>query len=827
MFRDLDFLFDFIEHLPVGIARHDFTGKSANYYNTYFLQMFGWQQEEISTMDDWFQKAYPDENDRTEVIARWHASRDESHRNKQLYSESKHVKIACKDGSFKWCEIRYYYQGDFVYGVFHDNNKLTNLKERYETILQISNEALFIMGTDNGRLYEYNDQTISFLGYDEEEMLHLDVLDWDKDFENIQEYQKLTSIITERPVYFERIHTRKDGSTYHAGVYAKRIVLDDEARFYITVRDITKEKSTQNELLQAKEAAELAKERLKYALEGASDGLWDWNLESGEIYFSPHWFEMLGYQPSSAFAANLSTWEKFVNPEDKDRTLLHIQKYLNGDIEHFEIEFQMRHKDGHWVDILSRGKLAADDNGEVLKPRRFVGTHVDISERKRHQAQLEHIAHYDTLTNLPNRVLLYDRIHQAIARSRRYHRLVAIAYLDLDGFKVVNDSHGHDIGDKLLIQIADRLKKTLRDIDTFSRLGGDEFVAVIPDLENREVVIPILKRLLDTTSEIFTVEDHIFQLSASIGVTFSLIDEAIDPDLLIRQADQAMYHAKQSGKNRYELFDPEHDLSLSPCNLELKRIQTALEQDEFALHYQPKVNMRSGEVVGVEALIRWQHPEDGLRPPAAFLPIIDSHPFIVEMGDWVMETAMKQIQSWQDEGIHIPISINIHPMQLEQKDFVEKVRTLLQKYPKVKKGHLEFEILESDVFNEINSTVKIIACCQKLGIKFSLDDFGIGYSSLTYFRRLPVQIIKIDRTFIVDMLNDIEDMAIVEGILKLSQTFNRTPIAEGVETIEHGLALLDMGCELAQGYGIAKPMEAQAIPTWLQSWQAPTEWLDT
>ena len=564
-------------------------------------------------------------------------------------------------------------------------------------------------------------------------------------------------------------------------------------------------------------------ERLKYALMGASDGLWDWNMQTNKVYYSPRWFEMLGYKYGD-FEETLETWKQLVDPKDQERALDKIQKYLDGKLEKFEVEFRMKHKDGHWVDILSRAKLAVDEQGILLNPLRLVGTHVDISRTKKMQEQLEFMAHYDTLTTLPNRLLFSDRLEHAITQSKRNNTNIAVVYLDLDGFKAVNDMHGHETGDKLLVLLSNKMKDVLREGDTLARLGGDEFVAILENFEDILEDKSVLDRLLLAVSSPAELDNFTLQVSASIGVSFYPQKEAIDADQLIRQSDQAMYQAKQSGKNRYHVFDSENDLAIRTRHESIERMRKALEDDEFVLYYQPKVNMRSSEVVGVEALIRWQHPTRGLVSPGDFLPDLTNTSLLVDVGDWVMRSAMQQIEAWHKKGIHLPISINVDSIQLSQDNFVEKVRALLERYPDVQSGDLEFEILETSALEDVSLIAKIISQCSELGIHYSLDDFGTGYSSLTYLKRLPVKTLKIDQSFVFDLLDDPEELAIIEGIQELADTFEKEIIAEGVESVMHGTILLLMGCDKAQGYAIAKPMPVEEIDAWAKNWCAPSEW---
>ena len=410
-----------------------------------------------------------------------------------------------------------------------------------------------------------------------------------------------------------------------------------------------------------------------------------------------------------------------------------------------------------------------------------------------------------------------------MVQCQRRSRSLAVAFMDLDGFKAINDQHGHNVGDELLIKVAQRMKEALREGDTLARIGGDEFIAVMVDLENIEDSQPVLKRLLKAAAAPVTLGDYIMQVSASIGVTFYPQDSA-DADLLMRHADQAMYIAKQAGKNRYHLFDTDQDKALKSQEQSIGDIRSALNRHEFVLHYQPKVNMRTGEVIGVEALIRWQHPVRGLVLPSDFLNVTEGHAVNLELGEWVIDSALTQLRQWQSMGVDLPISVNISAYQLQQSNFTTRLAAFLDAYDDVNPHLLELEILESSLLSNISRVSATMNACHRLGISFVLDDFGTGYSSLTYLRRLPVNLIKIDQSFVRDMLEDADDLAIVEGVVGLAKAFRRGVIAEGVETIAHGEALLELGCELAQGYGIAKPMSAGDIPNWLSNWKADDSW---
>lgn len=462
--------------------------------------------------------------------------------------------------------------------------------------------------------------------------------------------------------------------------------------------------------------------------------------------------------------------------------------------------------------------------GQERQVTHYVATFSDITIIKEQQRRLERMALYDALTQLPNRVLLSDRMLQAMAHARRHHNLLAVCYLDLDGFKPVNDHYGHEAGDQLLVQVAQRLNSHLREDDGVARLGGDEFVLLLAGIDNITECEQALERLLRTIAATYTLADgHTLNISASIGVTLYPSDNA-EPDALLRHADQAMYQAKQGGRNRYYLFDPERDRQTRAHSEQLSRIETGLGNGEFELYYQPKVDMRAGRVMGAEALIRWQHPEHGLLPPAQFLPVIEDTPFAIRLGEWVLRTALAQLSDWLRQGLELGISINIAGNHLQHSGFVADLARLLAAHPNVPPRLVELEVLETAALQDIAQVSSTIAQCRKLGVTIAIDDFGTGYSSLTYLKRLPVDTLKIDQSFVRDMLADPEDFAIIEGIIGLTQAFRRQVVAEGVESDDHGTLLLRLGCDLAQGYGIARPMPAARLPAWVRDYQQHPAW---
>jgi len=461
-------------------------------------------------------------------------------------------------------------------------------------------------------------------------------------------------------------------------------------------------------------------------------------------------------------------------------------------------------------------------------PQQYVALFSDISQLKEREAELKRIAHYDILTGIPNRHLLGDRLLQAMARINRTDKFLAVCYFDLDGFKPVNDRFGHAAGDQLLITTTARLQKVLRANDTLARIGGDEFVLLFSDLTKLQELEQILDRTMSVINTPVNITNTTVSVTASIGVTIYPTDSA-NADALLRHADQAMYRAKSAGKNCYYLFDPITEYSTNNLQSHMDRLVLAFKNAEFVLQYQPKIDLITGQVFGVEALIRWQHPEKGLVKPATFLNLMCGHDLEIEVGEWVINSALNQLKQWNDQGIFITVSVNISADHLLRENFPDRLAKILAKYPTIDPSDLELEILESATSTDLEFAGRILSECRKLGVRFALDDFGSGHSSLTFYRDLTVETLKIDESFVKDMLEDQNYYSIVESVVRLGQAFNRRVIAGGVESMAHGAILVQLGCRLAQGYGIAMPMFADELPDWLVEWKLAAAWknLDT
>jgi len=555
----------------------------------------------------------------------------------------------------------------------------------------------------------------------------------------------------------------------------------------------------------AEQNLRLSEEKLRGLYELSPLGIALTDMSGRFVEFNEAFQKVCGYSEDEL--KTLDYWALI--PRDDEPGEAKLLQSLSQTGRYGPYEKTFRQKDGEAVVVRLNGMLVMGKDGQ-----QYIWSIVeDITSSRQYAEQLERTAHYDALTGIPNRVLLADRMKQAIAQTMREQNMLAVCYLDLDDFKLINDQFGHETGDNILIEISRRIEGTIRGGDTVARLGGDEFVVLLLGLERGNECVYTLDRLLEVIARPILFKGNSFSLSASIGVSIYPLDNE-DLDTLLRHADQAMYAAKLSGKNRYYLHDTEQDQRTREHLALRDHVKQSLIHKQFVLYYQPKVDMRSKQLLGAEALIRWQHPQRGLLLPGEFLRSIENTEVDTEIGEWVIATALKQLQQWWLDGLDIEVSINISAHHLESPLFVEKLEQQLAQYPELPSGCLQIEVLETAALEDVVKVSKIIEACRSIGVGFALDDFGTGYSSLMYLSRLPVNTLKIDQSFVRSMLIGKGDKVIVQGIIALARAFELTTVAEGVETEEHFQVLLDMGCDIGQGYGIARPMEAADLPAW-------------
>lgn len=563
------------------------------------------------------------------------------------------------------------------------------------------------------------------------------------------------------------------------------------------IRDITDRKLSD-------EAMRESEERYMLAARGANDGLWDWNMKSNDIYYSSRWKSMLGFKEGE-IKNNPAEWLDRIHPDDRMHVETEIAAHINGHTPNLQSEHRIMHKNGTYRWVLVRGLAVRD---AILNTYRMAGSITDITERKMTEEQLIFDALHDALTGLPNRVLFMDRLTHAVDREKRKsNELFAVIFLDMDRFKVLNDSLGHTAGDKLLVAISQRLKEGLRPGDTIARLGGDEFAILLEDLKDVKEAIQISERVLEKLRLTFDLDGQEIFATASLGIALSS-KEYENPEYLLRDADIAMYQAKANGCNRYEVFDNSmYDNAVARLQLETD-LRQAMNQEEFRLHYQPIISMKTGKITGVEGLIRWQHPLKGLINPDEFIPTAEETGLIVTIGEWVISEAAHQLSRWQKIFPFDPpltVSVNISSKQLLP-TLVKHIKDVLGKTG-LDPGSLILEITESILMESAEMVAPLLLQLKGLGVKLYIDDFGTGYSSLSYLHGFPVDVLKIDRSFIARIGSNGDNLEIVKAIVTLAHSLDMKVIAEGVETEEQLEKLKKLGCEYIQGFFYSKPLE--------------------
>lgn len=592
----------------------------------------------------------------------------------------------------------------------------------------------------------------------------------------------------------ESVNQRKDGTTFPVEMLSD-VVMDSEGSpigLVTIARNITEQKLAEAQLLESEQ-------RYALAVQGANDGIWDWDLRTDNIHYSDRWKLMLGYG-SDEIAATPDEWRSRVHSEDLPRLDRDLAQHLSGLTSQFHSEHRILHRDGGHRWMLARGVAIRDETGDAI---RIAGSLTDVTDRKVH----------DPLTGLPNRALLLDRLKSSLRRHRRQQgRFCAILFLDLDRFKVVNDSLGHPAGDQLLQGVARVLGSCLRPSDTVARIGGDEFTILLDEITETEAAVQVAERVLGELGQPLLIGEQEVFTTASIGISFSATGYE-KPEDLLRDADTAMYRAKSKGTGRFQIFD--HDMRRQA--VDQLRIETdlrhALERQEFEAHYQPILSLQSETIVGMEALIRWQHPERGLLLPNDFIGTAEETGLILPIGRWVLEEACRQLAHWQSLGSRAAdwkISVNLSPKQFSHPRLVQDVNAALEAAG-VDPAKLQLEITESIFIDNLEVASSMINRLRKTGVAVAIDDFGTGYSSLGYLDRLPIDILKIDRSFIGKLGDPSGKGKVVETILKMAESFDIEVIAEGVETSGQMDTLKEMRCGFMQGYLFSRPAPAADI----------------
>lgn len=699
------------------------------------------------------------------------------------------------------------------------NKLLTQLRrneQRLRQTFEINSAIKLLIDPKGGRIIDANSAACEFYGYDRDTLLSMRINDI-----NVLPDEAIAAEMllakSEQRLYFNFQHRLANGEIRDVEVYSGPVETENDRLLYSIVHDVTQRKHMEQALRESESRFQQLAENLDSVFWIATPGM------QQIIYVSPA-YERLWGRSAERLYRDSADWFEAILEEDRSEVRRQIPAATESSWQRIQFDpYRIRLPDGTLRWISSRAYPIHDDAGQII---RIAGIADDITERQSYQQHLLELAHYDTLTHLPNRRLLADRMHLALAHSKRANQMLGICMLDLDSFKPVNDLYGHKVGDLLLIEVARRLQESVRSDDTVARLGGDEFVLLLGELGGLRELEEALRRLLHVLSLPYAISELPIMVSASIGVTVYPNDSG-DADTLLRHADHAMYLAKEAGKNRFILFNPVLEERERDNRAALELIRKAVADNQLRLHYQPIVDCRRGMVVGMEALLRWQHPILGMMGPAEFLPLVETDDNLaLSVGAWVIRQALCQAETWRLTGLDVPVSVNVFVQQLRDHRFPDLLSNLLAEHPDLPADRLCIEILESTALDDFASVNRLIQRCAGWGVRFALDDFGTGFSSLTYLRQLPVNSLKIDQSFVRDMLRDPEDLTIVEGVVGLGTAFRHHVVAEGVESTDHALMLMEMGCHLVQGFGIAKPMPAEATQAWIKEFKPDPRWLE-
>ncbi|MGZ5781710.1 MAG: sensor domain-containing protein, partial [Burkholderiaceae bacterium] len=588
---------------------------------------------------------------------------------------------------------------------------------------------------------------------------------------------------------FEWQHNHSNQQTFWAEVLLTEIPGNNNPLLYVLVRDISVRKATEQSLQLAAQA-----------FENSHEGILIADKDHRIILVNRALSKITGYPPSEVIGNRPQLLYSSMRDPGFFQSILDTLITHN----HWQGELWGQRPDGYRYPFSLSITAVRDAKHEIIN---YIAIVTDISERKAAEEKMQHMAEHDALTGLPNRVLLLDRLQQAIVASQRNDKNLAILFLDLDRFKYINDSFGHHIGDKLLQSVAERLKKCVRSIDTVSRLGGDEFVIMLVDVGNGEPTAHIADNILNAINVPYSIEGCEFNITTCIGIS-TYPNDSEDMDTLIKNADIAMYHAKDNCPNSYQFFDHDMNTRIVERLMLENNLRSALKKNEFILHYQPQMNIVGDQTIGAEALIRWEHPTFGLIFPDQFIRVAEECGLIVPIGDWVLRTACQQAKAWQEHGIQLVVAVNLSVAQFHQKSLLQSVIGALQA-ANLEPHYLELEITESILMDEEKSAIATLRALREMGVKVAIDDFGTGFSSLNYLKHIPIDKLKIDQSFVHDITVDAEDAAIINAIIVMAKGLKLKVIAEGVETLEQYQFLESHGCDEYQGHYSSKALQPQ------------------
>lgn len=715
------------------------------------------------------------------------------------------------DGTLLARTIRYALERKLADIALHKSEQL--LKKTFSCL----NDAIFIIDAHSMEITSCNPAAADIFGYSMEELVGRNALfllgaDIEKN-DNNPEISEMYHY--QRGEIYERLLQRKNGEPFFAEFSFDAIedLPSQVLHWVVLMRDINIRK-------QAEESLRESEERYYLAARGANVGLWDWDIKRESVYYSPRWKDMLGYDDQE-ITPTIDEWINHIHPDDREAVLYAISNHLNNNTDHFESEHRILHHDGTYRWMLVRGMAVRDANGIAY---RMAGSQTDITARKNAEEQLLHDAFHDLLTGLPNRALFLDRLERAIEYSRRYDNFgFAVLFLDLDRFKLINDSLGHAVGDQLLIEISKVLRTCLRAVDTMARFGGDEFVMLLDDTPDIQEVVKVVKNIQAVLSKAFKVGNHRVFTSASIGIVLSSGGYTSTEDI-VRDADIAMYQAKMLGAATYVVFNAEmRNQAINRLSME-NDLRHAVSRGELELEYQPIVTLKENNLAGFEALLRWTHSKKGYIAPEEFIPIAEETGMIIDMGYWVLRQACLQMKKWQGQFPdyqNLFININISQKQFIQPEFIQRIRRIL-KETQLDPMCMNLEITENVLMEDAEAMIEILSDLRGLGVGLHVDDFGKGYSSLSYLQQFPIDTLKIDYTFINRIGSNGDRSEIVKTILVLARELGVDTIAEGIETENQLIQLRELDCHYGQGFYLGKPMSPSKVAEYLKRQRKPS-----
>jgi diguanylate cyclase (GGDEF)-like protein/PAS domain S-box-containing protein len=676
---------------------------------------------------------------------------------------------------------------------------LEHEKEFLEAVLDSLASAFFLVSAD-GVMLRWNASLAAAIGYTNAEIATMHPTDFVSMRDRPQVAAAMRDVLEDgRDIAIEAEIADRAGNVRPYAFSGKPLRLNAQTYMIGVARDITMRKRTERQMVRAKE-------RLDLALEGSRLALWDWDLKNNKVYFNESWSSLLGGAPrESTFSGDeVQSW---IHVENRNVFTVAMGNAMKGVSDGFDCEYRVPNAAGEWIWVHSRGKVTQrDDQGQAL---RMTGTSTNVTKRKMAEERAEYLATRDPLTNLPNRMLLHDRLEQGVLNAARHQTGFAFMFIDLDRFKTINDSLGHHVGDELLKGVAARLTACIRATDTVARLGGDEFAVILENLrdDDDEGAQQVAEKMIAAMASPMVIDNQPLSTSCSIGISLYPADGR-DSASLMKNADVAMYYAKEKGRNNYQFFSAEMNARAQERLSVENYLRLALRRNELVLHYQPRMNLASGELVGVEALIRWQHPRRGLLAPGKFIDVAEDSGLIVPIGEWVLENACDQIRVWQRSvKANLRVSVNISVGQIVDGERLYRAVAGAIAKSRIDPATLELELTESHLMQNIEEKAALLNRLGELGVGISIDDFGTGYSSLSYLKKLPVDSIKIDSSFVRDIEEDPNDEAIIQAILAMAHSLRLSVVAEGVETAAQLAALKALGCDEYQGF-----LESPALP---------------